>query len=109
MAEWQSIMDVDSLAEGKIHAAEADGIALALVRTGTEIAAFLDVCPHEKHPLTQGEIQGDVIVCSKHLWEFDPASGEHISRIKRPECNLTKVPTRVIDGKLEVDVAELWG
>ena len=43
-------------------------------------------------------------MCQKHLWEFDAASGKHISRLERPECNLKRYPVRVVDGTVEVEL-----
>ncbi|MFC6280051.1 MULTISPECIES: Rieske 2Fe-2S domain-containing protein [Polaromonas] len=68
--------------------------------------AYRDACPHESYPLSKhGERQDFVLVCNKHLWEFDAASGEHISRLQRPECNLKRYPTREVNGMIEVDIS----
>lgn len=82
------------------------GRPVILLHDGTQCHAYADACPHEGYPLSRhGERQDFVIVCNKHLWEFDAATGEHISRIPRPQCNLRRFPVREIEGRIEIDVS----
>lgn len=84
-----------------------DGVDLILMRHGDGIAAYLDYCPHEGAQLSFGERQGDVLICAKHLWEFDVRTGEHISRVRRPQHDLKKALVRVVGDQVEVDLSEL--
>jgi nitrite reductase/ring-hydroxylating ferredoxin subunit len=93
--------------EGEIYPVNVDGVDLILMRYEGGIAAYLDACPHEGAQLSFGEREGDVLVCAKHLWEFDVRSGEHISRVRRPQHDLRKAPVRVVGDQVEVDVSSL--
>ena len=104
---WQAIADLSQLGEGAIHPVNVDGIDLILLRFAGGVSAFLDSCPHEGAQLSFGEREGDVLICARHLWEFDVRTGEHISRVRRPEHDLKKAPARIVDGKVEVDVSGL--
>jgi toluene monooxygenase system ferredoxin subunit len=104
---WHAVADLDELSPGEIHPASAGGVDLILLRHDDGVAAYLDKCPHEGYPLSFGEVDGSVLICAKHLWEFDLRSGEHISRVRRPEHDLRKPAVRVVDGRVEVDVSEL--
>lgn len=108
MEDWRAVAELDALREGVINKASSEGAELIVLRFGGELAAFVDSCPHEGHPLCLGELQGDVLVCAKHLWEFDARSGEHISRVRRPEHDLRKLPVRVVAGKAEVDLSGIF-
>jgi phenylpropionate dioxygenase-like ring-hydroxylating dioxygenase large terminal subunit len=55
-----------------------------LYRSGGEVRAFVDRCPHRHCPLTLGHCEGGVLQCAYHGWRFDeggrcveiPALGE---------------------------------
>lgn len=82
------------------------GHRLILLQADGQCVAYQDACPHEGFALSRhAERQDFVIVCNKHLWEFDAATGEHISRLPKPHCNLRRYPVREVDSKLEVDVS----
>jgi nitrite reductase/ring-hydroxylating ferredoxin subunit len=108
MANWQAVAQLSDLPEGAIHKVSPEGIDVILVRVEGEVAAYLDSCPHEGHPLSLGELEGDVIVCAKHLWEFDARNGKHITRVPRPQNDLRKAPVRLVGEKVEVDVDALF-
>jgi nitrite reductase/ring-hydroxylating ferredoxin subunit len=104
--DWRPALAEDQLSPDGIHAATAGGHKVIVLRAEGEVIAYRDACPHEGFPLSEtGEREDFVLVCNKHLWEFDTATGEHISRLPRPECNLKRYPTRVVDGIVEIDVS----
>lgn len=104
--DWHPTLPFDDLSEGWVEGATAGGTKLILLRIGDEVCAYRDACPHEGFPLSQtGTIEGGVLICNQHLWEFDVATGKHISRLERPECNLKRYPVRVVRGVVEVDVS----
>lgn len=105
MAEWCPALAVASLSDDGIHAADAGGTKVILMRVAAGIVAYRDACPHEGHALSKvGERDGDLLVCTKHLWEFEGCNGRHVSRLERPECNLVRYPVRVSGEFVEVDI-----
>ena len=58
---------------------ELDGEKVALFRTGGEVHAFANACPHEGNPLADGEIAGETLTCVYHLWRFDLKTGACLS------------------------------
>jgi nitrite reductase/ring-hydroxylating ferredoxin subunit len=96
-----------AIREGEIYPVNVEGVDLILMRFEGGVAAYLDACPHEGAQLSFGSREGDVIICAKHLWEFDVRTGEHISRVRRPQHDLRKAPVRVVEDQVEVDVADL--
>jgi nitrite reductase/ring-hydroxylating ferredoxin subunit len=105
---WQAVAELSDLAEGEIRKVSPEGLDVILVRFGDEVEAYLDSCPHEGHPLSLGDLEGDVIICAKHLWEFDARSGKHITRVPRAQHDLKKAPARISEGRVEVDVSALF-
>jgi toluene monooxygenase system ferredoxin subunit len=104
MADWHPTLAAAVLSADGIHAGDAGGTKVILMRVDAGIVAFRDACPHEGHPLSKvGERDGDLLICTKHLWEFEGCNGRHVSRLERPECNLVSYPVRVNKGMVEVD------
>jgi toluene monooxygenase system ferredoxin subunit len=104
---WRPVLGLDEIRDGEIYPANVDGVDIILMRFDGGVAAYLDACPHEGAQLSFGEREGDVLICSKHLWEFDVRTGEHISRVRRPQHDLKKVPLRLVEDRVEVDVSGL--
>jgi len=106
VSDWRDAVPIGGLDEEGFVAATVEQHKLILLRQDGDVVAFRDACPHEGYALSKdGERQGFVLVCNKHLWEFDAATGEHISRMQRPECNLKRYPTRVVGESVQVDIA----
>jgi phenylpropionate dioxygenase-like ring-hydroxylating dioxygenase large terminal subunit len=55
------------------HALDFRGVPLALVRLAAAgpALAFVDRCPHRLVPLSAGQVDGTVLRCPYHGWEFD--------------------------------------
>ena len=91
--------------EGRINRAGVAGLNLIVLKVDKELFAYADRCPHEGHRLSLGKLEAGVLICAKHLWEFEVRTGKHISRIHRPECNLKPLAVRVVGELVEVDVS----
>ncbi len=50
-----------------------DGMPVVVFRTGGQLHALSDVCPHRFAPLSMGRVLGDRIECPYHGWQFDTA------------------------------------
>ena len=61
--------------DGRGLCVSIDGIDVGLFRVGEEIYAMENQCPHAGDPLSEGELEGAVIVCSAHGWDFDVRTG----------------------------------
>jgi nitrite reductase (NADH) small subunit len=55
--------------------ASANGEQVVLYRKGDEILAIGNVCPHEGGNLSEGWVEGEIVVCPQHGWEIDLRSG----------------------------------
>ena len=104
---WQAVAKLSEIREDEIYAANVGEVDLILVRHEEGISAYLDSCPHEGAQLSFGDREGDVLICAKHLWEFDVRTGQHVSRVPRPQFDLKKAPVRVTGDQVEVDVSGL--
>ncbi len=111
LAVWKKVAAEQDVHDDKITKASVDELGLILLKEASEIFAYHHECPHQKHSLGSAEIEGDVIVCQKHLWEFEIRTGMHITRVPMVERNLVRYPVRVVGKMVEIDVAspKRWG
>jgi nitrite reductase (NADH) small subunit len=50
-------------------------VAVVRLRDG-RLRVIEDRCPHDGGTLSDGFLDGDVVVCARHGWEIDPCSGQ---------------------------------
>ena len=55
---------------------EIDGQPICLVRTGGEVFAIGDICPHADVALSEGEVYGHAVECWMHGSRFDVRTGK---------------------------------
>ncbi len=48
---------------------------IVVVRTGDDVSAFEDSCPHAQWRLSDGELNDGVLECPGHGWEFRATTG----------------------------------
>ena len=75
---------------------------VGLFRVDGEIHAMENACPHNGDPLSEGLLDGAIVVCPAHGWEFDVRTGF------RPQdadgFPIPRFATRVTNGWVEVDL-----
>lgn len=77
MAEWHRIARVDEIPPGTGKELTAGGRVIALFHVDGEFYAMDGVCPHAGGPLGQGTLNGLVVTCPWHGWQFDVSTGRH--------------------------------
>ncbi len=54
---------------------EVNGKEIALFKVEDKVHAIYAVCPHQGGPLAEGGLDGRLVTCPWHCWEFDVTSG----------------------------------
>jgi nitrite reductase (NADH) small subunit len=81
---------------------EKDGFAVAVFNAGGgRFYACNALCPHDNGPLAEGWLEGDVVVCPWHGYDFELPTGQ--CRVAE-DLAVAVYPARVIDGIVEVDL-----
>ncbi len=65
-----------SMAEGQVTTVVAGERAVCLVRTAAGWGALDNRCPHQGGPLGDGQLDGDLLICPWHAYEYDPVTGQ---------------------------------
>ena len=69
------VLDLAALPPGEAVLVTVNGQDVALFRRGDEIFAIGNDCPHQGGFLSDGAVEGDIVTCPLHGWEFDLRSG----------------------------------
>ena len=66
---------VADLAPGTGMAVYAGGRDIAVFNLAGEIVATGNECPHQSGSLSDGQLEGEIVTCPLHGWEFDARTG----------------------------------
>ena len=80
---------------------ELDGRAIGIYRIDGHVYAIDDVCPHAGFPLSKGRVEGHMVVCPLHGWQFDVRDG--IGGHSRLSPPLACFRVKIEDGAVWID------
>lgn len=73
---WTPVLPSSELPRDRIVSQTVAGVPLALFRDAEGCpAALLDVCPHRGAKLSLGRLNGSIVTCPFHGWQFDQTGG----------------------------------
>ena len=76
--KWYKVAEAGSLAEGQVMTVMAGQQAICLIHTADYGYTALDNrCPHQGGPLGKGALNGHIVTCPWHGWQFDVRNGEN--------------------------------
>jgi nitrite reductase/ring-hydroxylating ferredoxin subunit len=102
MAGFVKVATTDEVAPGQAKKVEVSGKTIALFNLGGRYHAIDDVCPHRGGPLSEGEVQGDVVTCPWHGARFRITTGEVLGPPAR--TGVARYPTRVNGSDIEIEL-----
>lgn len=73
----------------------------ALCHVEGQVRALSGVCPHAGGPLGQGAMEGSLVTCPFHAFQFDSATG--VCTLD-DEMRVETYPVRVENGEIFVDI-----
>ncbi|HWO05247.1 MAG TPA: Rieske 2Fe-2S domain-containing protein [Methylomirabilota bacterium] len=97
------VLDVADLSPGKPALVTLDDRDVAVIRRGDEILAIGNECPHQGGSLCDGWVEGDIVICPLHGWEFDLRSGACMTV---PGESVPRYTATVEDGAIYLEEAE---
>ena len=77
MARRIRVAAVSDVPPGTAKEVMADDQVVALFNVDGTFYAMDGVCPHAGGPLGEGTLQGTVVTCPWHGWQFDVTTGEN--------------------------------
>ena len=100
---WHPVGAEEDVEVGFLRRVEVEGAAVCLGRTAEGWVAFQDTCTHEECSLSDGELEGTIVVCPCHASEFDLRTGDVLSPPALDPLPIFDVRTE--DGELQVRLA----
>jgi 3-phenylpropionate/trans-cinnamate dioxygenase ferredoxin component len=78
LAEYVKVTSLSELPQGSAKAVEVNGKSVALYNVDGTVYATDNTCLHQGGPLGEGFLEGDVITCPWHMWEYNVRTGENL-------------------------------
>ena len=97
---WTPAIPVRDLAEGKLQKIDASGAPVLLLKRGDRIVAISETCSHAGGPLSEGTLEGNVVICPWHGSHFDVSSGA--VRSGPATVPAVRYDVRIVSGQVEV-------
>ena len=72
---WIRIGTTDELPPGSLMEVLQNGEPYAVCNVEGEFRAMSGVCPHHGGPLGQGAMEGSLVTCPWHSWQFESSNG----------------------------------
>lgn len=89
--------------DGEMRGYRVGGARVLLVRIGDSVHAYADRCPHLGVPLSEGTLDGCVITCRAHQYQYDAVSG---SGVNPRALQLHPYPVTLAEGVITVEIDE---
>ena len=99
MAEFVTVARVEDVPPGSVKTVRAGDEDVALAHVDGGFYATQAVCIHLQGPLGEGRLDGPVLTCPWHGWQYDVRSGEN--EFDRA-IQLRTYQVRVEDGNVQI-------
>ena len=76
MARFVKMGTLEELPVGGAKEVEFEGRVYALFNVDGEISVIDGICPHQGGPLVDGCLEGTMVTCPWHGWQFDVRTGK---------------------------------
>ena len=92
MGGFAKVARVSEVPEGTGKVVSANGEEIALFHANGKFYATHNTCIHRGGPLGEGSLDGTIVTCPWHGWEYDATTGVCITN---PDAQLQCFPVKV--------------
>jgi nitrite reductase/ring-hydroxylating ferredoxin subunit/alkylhydroperoxidase/carboxymuconolactone decarboxylase family protein YurZ len=97
--EWVVVARAGDIASGSAVVVEARGRSVALYNVDGTLHATANACLHQGGELGCGALDGSVVTCARHGWQFDVTTGACLTH---PDQQVQSFAVCVEDGEVRV-------
>lgn len=90
---FEVVLHKDALKPGMVTEIIIAGRAIAVANVGGDFRACVNSCPHADGPLGEGSLEGGLLTCPYHGWQFDLETGACPTN---PDVTLTTYDVQVV-------------
>jgi len=76
MPDWKHLIKAADCPTGTAQEVLVDGHVLAVFNVEGAYYALDGICPHQGGPLGKGQLNGCVVTCPWHGWQFNVTTGQ---------------------------------
>lgn len=93
---------ISEVPAGAVHEFQAGDKTIALANVNGKFFAINNTCIHRAGPLGQGSLEGNIVTCPWHGWEYDVTTGK---LIQNPSMGVACYATEVRGEEVFVEIA----
>lgn len=101
MGKPAKIAEKSDLNPGECKVVEVEGKTLAIFNVAGSFYAVDNTCLHRGGPLGEGELDGKIVTCPWHGWQYDVATGANVNN---PAVKVACFPVKVEGTAVFVEV-----
>lgn len=101
MAEFVTIAHIDDLKPGECRVVEVNDKTIALYNVNGTLYATDNTCLHREGPLGEGELEGEIITCPWHGWQYNVTTGENTSD---PNLKIESFEVKIEEDNVQVKI-----
>ena len=95
-----TVAKASEIKEGQGKSVSVSGKDIAVFNVGGKFFAVDDSCLHMGGHLGEGMLEGNMVTCPWHGWQYDVMSG---ALVANPSVHLTKYPVKVEGNEIKVE------
>jgi nitrite reductase (NADH) small subunit len=99
---FETAARLNEIPAGSIKSVQVGGKQLALANVGGTLYAIDNTCLHRGGPLGEGQLEGKVVTCPWHGWQFDVTTGK---AVQNPNAGVGCFKTEIRGDEVFVDLA----
>jgi nitrite reductase (NADH) small subunit len=100
---FEKAAKVSDIPAGAIKQVQVGGQLIALANVGGTLYAIHNTCLHRGGPLGEGQLEGKVVTCPWHGWQYDVTTGK---TVQNPNAGVASFATEIRGDEVFVDVAQ---
>ncbi len=101
MSELIRVAKTEEVEEGKGIVVEVKDKCLAVFKLNNAFHVIDNTCLHRGGPLGEGDVEGDVVTCPWHGWEYNVKTGQCVNN---PSSHVRSYPAVVENGEVKVEL-----
>lgn len=98
---FERVCSLDEIPEGKPLKVSPAGQLLMVSKVEGAVHACSRVCLHRGADLSGGELQGSIVTCPLHFWQFDVKSG---ACVQVPQMALKTQAVKIENQEVHVEI-----
>jgi nitrite reductase/ring-hydroxylating ferredoxin subunit len=99
---FEKVAKLSEISAGSIKEVQVAGQAIALANVGGALYAINNTCLHRGGPLGEGQLEGKIVTCPWHGWQYDVTTGK---TVQNPNAGVVCYATEIRGDEVFIDLA----